>query len=136
MKLKLYLNTDESAFPSDPANRGFDEVLGLLAALRARGIEVEKTDTGQLSDKDVQEAYMEAVSLSVRHKFGIRQVFGSRRKSASCFGKGVPALFVYEHDREQPIDVYPHQELNRVITIRDFLASLVEKGQIASSRGS
>jgi hypothetical protein len=134
MKLRLY--TDESAFASDPVNQGLKEAEELIAILRGKGVEVKRIDTSQLSDKDIQEAYMEAVSLSVCQKFGIRQIFGSRRKSASCFGKGVPALFVYEHDSEHPIDVYPHQGLNRVITIRDFLASLVEKGQVASSGAS
>ncbi len=132
MKLRLYLSTNEKVFPSDRANQGFDEALELLAFLKDKGLDYERIDTSQLSDKEIQEAYMEAIYPSVRRKFGIRRIFGSRRRSGCFFGKGVPALFVYGDDSRHPIDVYPHEELGHVITVQEFLESLIEKGQAAS----
>ena len=132
MRLRLYLSTNEKVSPSNQANQGFDEALELLAFLKDKGFDCESIDTSQLSDRDIQEAYMEAIYPSVRQKFGIRRIFGTRRRSGCFFGKGVPALFAYEDDSRHPIDVYPHGELGRVIPIKEFLESLIEKEHAAS----
>ena len=132
MKLRLYLNTNEKSFLSNRANQGFDQAVELLAFLKDKGFDYKRIDTSQLSDKDIQETYMDAIYPSVRQKFGIRRIFGSRRRSGCFFGKGVPALFVYEDDSGYPTDVYPHEELGRVITIKEFLETLIEKEPTAS----
>ena len=59
--------------------------------------------------------------MNVPRKFGIRRVFGTRRRSGCFFGREVPALLVYEDSGSHPIDVYPQQRLGRTITINEFL---------------
>jgi hypothetical protein len=112
MLLKLYQSSAQA--PEDvPANKGYRNVANLLRLLSRRGIESETIDIVRLSPDDLLKAYNDAVAPSVRKKFGIRRVFGSRRRSGSFFGREVPALLVYEEeDRETPGDVYP-QELGR-----------------------
>ncbi len=63
---------------------------------------------------------------AVWRKYRVRQVFGSKRHPGSLFGKGVPALVVYERADHAPIDVYPHEEDGRLVTIREFLKGLLE----------
>ncbi|MFC2003438.1 hypothetical protein ACFLV4_05800 [Chloroflexota bacterium] len=99
--------------------------MNLLWLLEKRGITNEIIDTDSLSEGQIQKAYLDAVVPSVFKKFGIRRVFGSRRRSGWLFGRGVPALLVYEEGEQYPSDVYPHDEgQGKVKTIREFLYDL------------
>jgi len=69
--------------------------------------------------------YFDAVGPSVLKKYRIRQVFGSRRNSGWLFGKGVPALIVVDPGKQYPEDVYPRKEGGQIVTINDFLKSLL-----------
>ena len=124
MILRLYRSTIHQ--PLDVAsNKGFHEVMNLLWLLEKKGISNEVIDVDSLSEDDVQKAYLAAVVPSVFKKFRIRQVFGSRRRSGWLFGRGVPALLVYEEGEQRPSDVYPHEEgQGRVKPIREFLYDL------------
>jgi hypothetical protein len=64
---------------------------------------------------------------SVIKKFGIRRVFGSRRRSGWLFGREVPALLVYEEEGEDPVDVYPHDELGIIKTTKQYLENMLNK---------
>ena len=94
---------------------------------KSASIKSQRVDTAKLSDEELYEVYMQAVIPSVRKKFGIRRVFGSRKRSGYLFGKGVPALLVYDHEGEYPVDVYPHKEVGRIITIEEFLQELLTR---------
>ncbi len=126
MLLKLYYNPDEQVL-SVPANKGFSEVPGLLTSLKEKGIECEEIDTNVMSPGEIYKVYTEACTPSIvkgRMGYRVRQIFGSRRQSGAFFGKGVPALLVYEEEGQLPVDVYPHEELGRLITIKEFLQGL------------
>ncbi len=126
MLLKLYYNPGQQVF-DDPVNQGFDEALTLLTVLIEKGIECERINTETMSKEELGKAYSEAWVPSVRKGYKgyrIRQIFGSRRHSGTFFGKGMPALLVYEEEGRPPVDVYPHEEFGRIITIKEFLQGL------------
>jgi hypothetical protein len=85
-----------------------------------------------MSTEEVRNIYIrEVCPLAVRKKVRVRQVFGSRRDPGFAFGKGVPALLVYEDEGRYLVDVYPHEELaGRLITIKEFLQSLLDKSKL------
>ncbi len=124
MLLKLFHSTKQA--PLDiPANKEFRDVANILLLLKNRGISNEIIDTSSLSEEGIQKAYSDAVVPSVFKKFGIRRVFGSRRRSGNLFGRGVPALLVYDEGDQHPSDVYPRDEgQGKVRTIREFLYDL------------
>lgn len=124
MKLKLYYSTKQHPL-DDPTNHGFSEAVDLLAFLQSQGIICEKIDTTELPNDKVYEAYAAAWHSSVSKKFGIRRVFGTRRRSGCFFGREVPALLVYEDSGRHPIDVYPQERLGRTITIKEYLTGLL-----------
>jgi len=134
MILKLYQSANNQ--PIDvPANRGFHEVMNILWLLKKRGINNEVIDTDSLPEEDIQKAYQDAVIPSVYKKFGIRRVFGSRRRSGWLFGKEVPALLVYEEGEKYPYDVYPHDDGQGIIkTINRFLQDVVTDSLLGSIR--
>jgi len=123
MKVKLYYSTEQHPF-GDPANQGFDEVMALLTLLEKQGIGCERIDTSKLSDEEIYEAYAKAWIPSVFKKLGIRRIFGTRRRSGCFFGREVPALLVYDEDEDHPVDIYPHEERGRIMTIKEFLERL------------
>ena len=124
MILRLYQSTKHRLLDI-PCNKDFDNVENLLKLLSRKGITVEIINMDSLSEADTLKAYSDAVMPSVSKKFGIRRVFGSRRRSGWLFGKGVPALLVYKEDEGYPIDVYPHDEgQGRIRTVKEFLFDL------------
>ena len=117
---KLYLSSKEE--PLDlKCNQGFNTAIQLL---KEKEVILQIIDTSQLSDEELYSAYSEACAPSVYKKFRIRQIFGSRRHSGWLFGKGVPALLVYEGSQEYPVDIYPHEERGRIITIKEYVEKL------------
>jgi hypothetical protein len=121
MILRLYHSN--KTLPADiPANKGFDNVPNLLRLLARKEIASEIIDVDLLPDEEVQRAYARAVVPSVSRRFGIRRVFGSRRKSGQFFGRQVPALLVYEDDADNPSDVYPRDDWqSKMTTIEEYL---------------
>lgn len=121
MKLKLYLSAEEQ--PVDGLeNLGLTEAVKYLKRKRLPCVIV---DTSKLSEEDIFKAYAEAIRVSVIKKCKIRQIFGSKRRSGWLFGKAVPALLVYADGNSHPIDVYPHEEHGRIVTIKEFLDKLL-----------
>lgn len=72
---------------------------------------------------DLGQAYDSAVTASIWKQYAIRKIFGTNKASASFFGRGLPALLVFEG--EHPAHVYPHEERRGIVTIRDYLESLL-----------
>ena len=133
MELKLFRSRKYDPIPV-PCNEGFSEAMNLLWILKQHGIASEIIDTEPMSEEGLYNEYMSAVVPSVHKKFKLRQIFGSRRRSGYLFGLEVPALIVYEEGQQHPIDVYPHEEQGRVITIREYLEDLlIQVGHVAQS---
>lgn len=120
-----------------PANRGFDlsKIKVLLEQVEQLGVSWEVIETSKTSEEELSSLYIEAISPAVHHKYPVRQIFGSKRNSGFMFGKGVPALVVYESSKDYPSDIYPHGAGDHVVTIKVFLEGLLKKLERASLRG-
>ncbi len=106
-------------------NQDYSSVESIFADLsRNSGVNTQVIDAGKIEETDRQKLYFSIVPLSVRLKFQIRKVFGSRRIAASLFGLQVLALLVYEGNEENPVDVYPKIHKGRVVTISEYLTEL------------
>lgn len=110
-------------------NRGFDlnEIRAVFQRLEEMGVSSEIIDTSTWSEKELSNLYIEAVLPAVYKKYHVRQVFGSKRNSGFLFGKGVPALLVYEPGKQYPSDIYPHRNGGRIVTIKAFIEELLKK---------
>lgn len=127
MILKL-IHRSETQPLASPDNEGFDlrAIQGILQRLEARGVAWEIVDTARISDKELTNLYIEAITPTAYRKYRVRQVFGSKRHAGFLFGRGVPALLVYEPGNSYPIDVYPHRCGTRTVTISAFLEDLLK----------
>jgi hypothetical protein len=123
MERELTIYFDHSAILRGlPANNGIDEALDGLGQLRSRGVAVKIVDTAGMSEDEIQGTYLRATQPSVRQKYSVRQMFGSRRRSGWLFGRAVPAMVVWGASGEA-VDVFPHDETGRIVTICDALNS-------------
>jgi hypothetical protein len=110
-----------------PQNEGLAHVEEMLASLDTCGHSYEIVDT---ADADVDEVVGAAMVWAVFAKTPIVPTFGTNKYKWSDFGKGVPALLVYDApEAERPIGVYPHKLGDGYATIAEFLSSV----QAASS---
>lgn len=127
MKFDLYYD-DGDVMADDPANEGFDplRIWAFFSRLKEeRRVEFKIIDVSNCSAAEIDKAYESAVIASVWNRYRIRKVFGTNSSSASFFGKGIPALLVYEGER--PVHVFPHEEAGAgLVTIRTYLESLLE----------
>jgi|ERR1700730_270025 len=103
-----------------PCNADIDAALDRIEDLRREG----KVQVVELRDDEVQAVYLRATTPSVMKKYPIRQVFGSRKHSASQFARGVPALVVQSASGTMAEDVFPHKESERIVTIHEALSRL------------
>ena len=126
MELKLYYSTVIE--PShDSRNDGFDAVFALLKQIDDKGIKCHRVDTSQLTDEQIAEAYIHSVIGPTQlKKYRVRQIFGSARHSGWLFGRQVPALVVYPSTSQMPEDVYPHAELGRTVSVKEYLEKLTQ----------
>ncbi len=136
MKMKLIHNSQIFPMDSQP-NEGFDlgKVKVLLGRLEGLGVSWEIVDSSRVSPEELSNLYFEAVGPAVSKRYQVRQVFGSKRQSGISFGKGVPALLVYEPGGGYPSDVYPHRAGDHTVTIRAFLADLLKKLERTAMKG-
>ncbi len=128
MNLKLIHHSEMLPLDS-PENEGSDlsEIKTIFQRLEEMGVSSEIIDASAMSEEALSDLYIKATLPTAYKKYHVRQVFGSKRHSGFLFGKGVPALLVYEPGREYPSDVYPHRAGNRIVTIRTFLEDLLKK---------
>jgi hypothetical protein len=122
MLLKLAYNSKIS-----PWDDSIEEILKLLVKVKERHAGVydyEIIDTSTLSDQNLEDLYTEAMVPSIMKKYQIRQLFGSKKYSASVFGKQQPALLVYDKSK-YPMDTFPHINKAQKITIREHLEELL-----------
>ena len=123
MKL-VYLYSESKRALKVPANKGIERVPYLLRRLVEKGIIVEWINVDELSEDEVEKYYLDAIKAAVYRKYRIRRIFGTKRHSGVFFGRGVPALLVYEGD--EVVDVYPHENIFRIKTIFNFLNDILK----------
>jgi hypothetical protein len=82
-----------------------------------------------MPEDERMKTYIAALAPSVLRKYRVRRVFGTHRRAGSAFGRGVPALVVWDEIGDIVADVYPHEEAGRIITICDFLTQSSKKHQ-------
>ena len=99
------------------------------------GVSWEAIETSKTSEEELSSLYFEAIRPAIYNKYPVRLIFGTNRNSGFMFGKGVPALVVYESGKEYPSDVYPHGSGDQIVTIKAFLENLLEKLKRGSLRG-
>src|SRR5258708_7604801 len=122
MKSELVLYCDRSAILRGiPCNDGIDKALERLEELRSQGIDVKVVDTARMSEQELWANYFRATEPSIRKKDSVRQTFGSRKRPAWLFGRGVPALLIQDSSGQGIADVFPHNESGKIVTIHDAL---------------
>jgi hypothetical protein len=123
VKYLLYYDVSNPAAISKdtPPNTGIDAVLARLQDFRPKGQPLEIMDIGKMTEEQRMTAYIRALTPSVYQKYRVRKVFGSQRHAGFAFGRGVPALVVWDDAEGFALDVYPHEKLGRIITIYEFL---------------
>lgn len=121
VKLVYYFSSDREPFAVD-RNEGVDDVPKLLKRLSAKGHRIEMKDTSRMTERQRQEAYINAIMPAVYRHYELRKMFGSNRISGCWFGAEVPALLVMDGDSIG--DTYPHRKADRISTIRSFLTEL------------
>lgn len=129
LRLAYYAGDEEAVLRGFEGNVAIDDVPRLLDRVEELGVPVQRVDTTGWSESQLAEVYSRAVTPAVvRHSkdYSVRRAFGTRRHGGAFFGLGVPALLVFEGLGDVPVDVYPHYERDRVVTIRDYLLRLVQ----------
>jgi len=120
LELRLYLDSTVEPFAKISFNKR--KVFLLLEKLKEHGINVSIIDTAGWNKEMIYEVYLNAARVAIFRgykAYRIRKIFGSARDSGKYFGREVPALLVY--DKGEVIDVYPHEEKGKLITIEEFL---------------
>ncbi len=127
LRLAYYFSAEQPI--RDECNAGIEEVRSLLDRVQGLRVSVESVDTSGSSEEEMAGAYASAVVPAVhRHskEYSVRRAFGTRKRGGIFFGRGVPALLIYRAGGEIPVDVFPHYEGTRAVTIRDFLLRLLK----------
>lgn len=109
----------------EPRSVDLHSIMELLDNAQTAGILCERVDTKDLDDGAFQHWREKAQLVGVLQKQAVRQQFGSHRQSGCPYlGKEVPALFVYEKGKAQPVAVYPHKKQREAYSITGYLQSL------------
>lgn len=117
-QLVLYFSP-EKTFRNSVHNAGFELALPLCEEWGVRIV-----DPSQMSKEEHYKAYSDATSgPATRKKQRVRTLYGSHKYPGSQFGIGVPALVVQD-EQGRALDVFPHYESGRLVTIADAMAKL------------
>jgi hypothetical protein len=107
-----------------PENKGFDRdhIVQVLDRLRSAGHTCDIVNSDGLSEEERTKRYFRAVG-GAGNRYSVSALYGSRRRGGGpYFGKGVPALIVF--DGSEAVDVYHHEVGGDVQTIRGYVDSL------------
>ena len=100
-----------------------EEIRSLLGKLKEKNVSVEEIDTATIPESELKEFYTTSVIVpSIKKKYKISGLFGTRRAAGCFFGRERPGLVVYREGATTPVDVYPHDLNGRRITITDYLS--------------
>ena len=117
-KVELYYSSEISEPWCD-----LEEIRGLLGKLKEKSVSVNFVDTAEVPESELKEFYTTKVIVpSIKHKYKISGLFGTRRSAGCFFGRERPGLVVYREGATTPVDVYPHDSNGRRITIADYLS--------------
>ena len=125
-KIELYYSSEVAEPWCD-----LEEIRSLLSKLREKAerlglsasVSVDFVDTAKIPESELKEFYTTSVIVpSIKKKYKISSLFGTRRASGCFFGRERPGLVVYREGATTPVDVYPHDEDGRRITIADYLS--------------
>jgi len=117
-KVELYYSSEMAEPWCD-----IEEIRGLLGKLKEKGVSVDEIDTAQIPESELKEFYTTSVIVpSVKKKYKISGLFGTRRAAGCFFGRERPGLVVYREGATTPVDVYPHDSNGRRVTITDYLS--------------
>ena len=98
------------------------EIRGLLGKLKEKGVSADFIDTAKIPESELKEFYTTKVIVpSIKNKYKISGLFGTRRSAGCFFGRERPGLVIYREGAKTPVDVYPHDADGRRITIADYL---------------
>lgn len=116
-KMELYYSSEVADPWCD-----LEEIRSLLSKLREKSVSVDFVDTAKIPESELKEFYTTSVIVpSIKQKYKISGLFGTRRASGCFFGRERPGLVVYREGATTPVDVYPHDENGRRITVADYL---------------
>jgi hypothetical protein len=123
MKCVVYQPSDRSKIErAFVQNMGIDAALDRLEQMQRQDSNVRIVDATELSDEERRQRYIsEAAVTGAFTSQAVRGIFGSRHYPGTKFGISVPALRIEGATRDDPGDVYPHEEAGGVVTILDFL---------------
>jgi len=117
-RVELYYSSEIAEPWSD-----LEEIRSLLSKLKEKGVSVKFIDTARIPESELKEFYTASVIVpSIKNKYKISGLFGTRRAAGCFFGRERPGLVVYREGATTPVDVYPHDEDGRRITIEDYLS--------------
>ena len=117
-KIEFYYSTEVAEPWCD-----LEEIRSLLSKLREKSVSVDFVDTAKIPESELKEFYTTSVIVpSIKKKYKISGLFGTRRAAGCFFGRERPGLVVYREGATTPVDVYPHDLNGRRITITDYLS--------------
>jgi hypothetical protein len=129
-KVELYYSSEMAEPWCD-----IEEIRGLLGKLKEKGISVDFVDTAKIPASELKEFYTTSViAPSIKKKYKISGLFGTRRAAGCFFGRERPGLVVYRKGTTTPVDVYPHDSNGRRITVADYLKERLRSFQADPSR--
>ena len=127
MKLVFLTGRDAKPDPTNKLNQGLDDALALLRRLAQTGA-VQFEERRNLTDEELADIYLGVTTLARQRAIRTRRIFGSSSSSGfRGFGKGVPALLVYDDDGAL-VDVYPRGRGIKEISILEFAQELAAEG--------
>ena len=117
-KVELYYSSEMAKPWSD-----LEEIRSLLGKLKEKGVSVDEVDTAKIPESELKEFYTTSVIVpSIKNRYKISSLFGTRKAAGCFFGRERPGLVVYREGATTPVDVYPHDSDGRRITIADYLS--------------
>jgi len=114
---------DSTVEPFMRASFEAERVFELLRKAKDAGIDVRIRDTAGWERQMVRETYLKACVGYIRKKHEVTEIFGTGTATGLFFGRQVPALVLFENERA--VDVYPHQEAGRMVSIHEFLERVI-----------
>jgi hypothetical protein len=124
MKCLLFCNRQKLPDKSFPRNDGIDGVMLKPETFCYDGNPLQLVDTAPMTSRVRKIAYLKkAMWPAVARPYEVEAMFGSGTYGGILFGGDVPALII-ESDSGEVLDVYPHRESKREVTIREVLTKV------------
>jgi hypothetical protein len=123
MRCVVYRPSDRSKIErAYRQNEGVDIALDRLEQMRREDPNIRIVDAAELSEHERDQQYIrDAAVVGSFTRHAVRRIFGSNKYLGTMFGIKVPAVRVEGATPDDPGDIYPHEEVGRVVTILDFL---------------